>query len=150
MKKLLSVTQTNRNVDFAILITRISIAVLMLTHGIPKMEKFTESPVQFMNVLGMGATMSLSLAVFAEVICSVFVLLGLGTRLAVIPLIIMMSIAAFHVHIADPFGKQEMPLMYLLVYVVLFVLGSGQYSLDSLLIRKESTVLSKNTATANR
>jgi putative oxidoreductase len=149
MKKFFGIGHNSQNVDFVLLVTRIAIAMLMLTHGIPKMGKFAESPVQFMNVLGMGATTSLSLAVFAEVICSVFVFLGLGTRLAVIPLIIMMSIAAFHVHIDDPFGKLELPLMYLLVYGVLFVLGSGKYSMDSLLIRKESNVLSKNRATAN-
>ena len=64
-----------------------------------------------MDVLGMGTTLSLGLAVFAEVVCSVLVLLGLGTRLAVIPLSITMLIVAFHVHMADPFAKQEMSLI---------------------------------------
>lgn len=136
MKKLFSIDHNSRNVDFALLITRVTIGFFMLTHGIPKMGKFAESPVQFMNVLGMGATTSLSLAVFAEVICSVFVILGLGTRLAVIPLGIMMSIAAFHVHIADPFSQLELPLMYLLIYVLLFILGSGKYSFDRFLSGK--------------
>lgn len=150
MKKLFSVGHNIKNVDFALLITRISIALFMLTHGLPKMSGLAASPVKFMNVLGMGATMSLSLAVFAEVVCSVLVLFGLGTRLAVIPLGITMMIAAFHIHIGDPFSKQEMPLHYLLVYVVLFIMGSGRYSLDSLLLKKESSPLSKNMATANR
>lgn len=150
MKKLLSVNHHTKNVDLALLIARVSIALLMLTHGLPKMSGFAESPVKFMDVLGMGTTMSLGLAVFAEVICSVLVLLGLGTRLAVIPLSFTMMIAAFHVHIGDPFAKQEMALHYLMVYVVLFLLGSGRYSLDSLLLKKESNLLSKNIATANR
>lgn len=89
-----------------------------------------------MDVFGMGTFMSLSLAVFAEVVCSALVLLGLGTRLAVIPLSITMLIAAFHVHIGDPFAKQEMSLHYLLVYVVLFILGSGKYSIDRFLSKK--------------
>ena len=136
MKKLFSIDHNSRNVDFVLLFTRIAIALLMLTHGIPKMGQFAESPVQFMNVLGMGATASLSLAVFAEVICSVFIFLGLGTRLAVIPLIIMMSIAVFHVHMGDPFAELELPLMYLLVYVALSVLGSGKYSFDRFLSKE--------------
>lgn len=108
----------------------------MLTHGLPKMSGFAYSPVKFMDVFGMGTFMSLSLAVFAEVVCSALVLLGLGTRLAVIPLSITMLIAAFHVHIGDPFAKQEMSLHYLLVYVVLFILGSGKYSIDRFLSKK--------------
>jgi hypothetical protein len=72
MKKFFGIGHNSQNVDFVLLVTRIAIAMLMLTHGIPKMGKFAESPVQFMNVLGMGATTSLSLAVFAEVICSGF------------------------------------------------------------------------------
>jgi len=149
MKKLFSVSHNTKNIDFALLITRISIALLMLTHGLPKMSGFAESPVKFMDVLGLGTTISLGLAVFAEVLCSVFILLGLGTRLAVIPLSITMIIAAFHVHIGDPFAKQEMSLHYLLVYVVLFIMGSGRYSLDSLLRKKEPNLSNSNRGTAN-
>ena len=61
-----------------------------------------------------------------------------------------MLIAAFHVHIGDPFAKQEMSLHYLLIYFVLFILGSGKYSLDSLLVKKENNLLSKKMVTANR
>ncbi|HXS58901.1 MAG TPA: DoxX family protein, partial [Hanamia sp.] len=102
-----------------------------------------ETPVKFMDVFGMGAGISLSLAVFAEVICSVLVLVGLGTRLAVIPLIVTMLIAALHVHAGDPFAKQEMALHFLLVYVLLFMLGSGKYSFDSLFFKKQKNVLLK-------
>jgi putative oxidoreductase len=135
MKKIFSVTHSNKKVDIALLITRIGIALLMFTHGVPKISGLFQSPVRFMDFLGLGPAVSLSLALFAEVVCSVFVLLGLGTRLAVIPLSITMLIAAFHVHISDPFAKQEMSLHFLLVYVVLFILGSGKYSIDNLLFK---------------
>ena len=136
MKQIFSVTHSNKKVDIALLITRIGIALLMLSHGVPKISGLFQSPVRFMDFLGLGPAVSLSLALFAEVVCSVFVLLGLGTRLAVIPLSITMLIAAFHVHISDPFAKQEMSLHFLLVYVVLFIMGSGRYSLDHLLFAR--------------
>jgi putative oxidoreductase len=136
MKKIFSVTHENKNIDIALLITRVAIALLMLTHGLPKISRFAKDPVQFMDFLGIGTTASLVLAVFAEVVCSVFVLLGLGTRLAVIPLSITMMIAAFHVHLSDPFSKQEMSLHFLLTYVILFILGSGKYSIDNMLSKK--------------
>jgi putative oxidoreductase len=49
---------------------------------------------------------------------------------------ITMLVAVFHVHIADPFVKQEMGLHYLLTYTALFIMGSGRYSLDHYLFAK--------------
>lgn len=136
MKKIFSVNRSSEHVDIAILLARISIAILMLTHGISKIALFNETPVQFMDFMGLGTEMSLALAIFAEMGCSVLILLGLATRVAVIPLIITMLVAVFIVHGADPFAKQEMGLHYLLVYIMLLLTGSGKYSLDSLVTAK--------------
>jgi Predicted membrane protein len=91
-------------------------------------------------VLGMSHLVSLSLTVFAEVICSLFILLGFATRLAVIPLLITMLVAVFYVHGNDPFGKQEMGLLYILTYVMLLIMGSGKYSIDNLLYKKRNDI----------
>lgn len=138
MKTIFSVNRSSKNVDIAIFLVRISIAVLMLTHGISKIALFNGSPVQFMDFMGLGTELSLALAIFAEVGCSILILLGLGTRLAVIPLIITMLVAVFIVHGADPFIQQEMGLHYLLIYVLLLITGSGKYSLDKLIVSKIS------------
>ena len=139
MKKVLSVNPASDAVDAGLLIARVGIALLMLVHGLPKMLMlFSGDPVQFPSVFGMGAELSLGLAVFAEVFCSVLLLAGLGTRLAVVPLIITMMVAAFVIHAADPFAKQEPALYFLLVYVVLLFAGSGKYSVDYLLQRKNA------------
>lgn len=135
MKKLLNTKAVST--DGILLFVRIAIAALMLTHGIPKLLMLLSgAPIAFPGILGMGAGLSLGLAVFAEVVCSVLVLLGLGTRLAVIPLIITMAIAVFHIHMADPFAKQELGLHFLVIYVMLLITGSGKYSLDELLAAK--------------
>lgn len=134
MKKLLFARHNAGSIDIALLIARVLIAGFMLVHGLPKMEKlFSGEPIAFASVFGMGPGLSLWLAVFAEVICSVFILIGLGTRLAVIPLIITMLVAVFNIHLADPFVKKEMGLHYLLTYSMLLILGSGRYSLDNYL-----------------
>lgn len=137
MKKLLRVNNATPTIDMALLIARIGIAALMLIHGIPKMViLFSEAPVQFPAVLGIPAELSLTLTVFAEVVCSVFILAGCATRLATMPLIITMLVAVFVIHIGDPFAKQEPALYYLLVYIVLLLAGSGKYSIDYLLQRQ--------------
>ena len=140
MKKVFSVNKATATTDTALLIARIGIGALMLTHGIPKlMMLLSGAPVQFPPVMGMSATLSLSLTVFAEVFCSVLILAGFATRLASIPLIITMSVAVFVIHAADPFAKQEPAWYFLLVYVMLLFAGSGRYSIDYLLQRAPAT-----------
>ncbi|MES2418336.1 MAG: DoxX family protein [Bacteroidota bacterium] len=137
MKRLFNVGAASCTTDTVILIARVGIAALMLSHGLPKMMALLSSePVQFMPVMGMSAEFSLALAVFAEVICSILILMGFATRLATIPLIITMLIAVFFVHLADPFAKMELALHYLLVYIILLITGSGKYSVDYLCCQK--------------
>lgn len=142
MKKLFKIEPDPNYVDIALLITRIGVSAFMLTHGLPKlMMLFGEGPVQFPGVMGMGPELSLVLAVFAEVLCSILIIVGLGTRLASIPLIVTMVIAVFYIHAADPFAVQEMGLHYLLAYVVLLLLGSGKFSLDALLVKRNAAAV---------
>lgn len=134
MKKIIHVSKADTMTDIGLLVARLGIAALILTHGIPKMMMlFSGAPVQFPPVMGLSAELSLILAVFAEVFCSVLLIAGLATRLAVVPLIITMLVAAFIIHAADPLAKQEPALQYLLVYIVLLFAGSGKYSIDYLL-----------------
>lgn len=142
MKKLLSVEAGGNALHLAALFVRITAAALMLSHGLPKLAYlFSGSPIQFPEVFGMRSDVSLMLTIFAEVICSVFILIGLGTRLAVIPLIITMLVAVLLIHSADPFAKQEPGIQYLVLYVILFITGSGKYSVDYLLQRKKAAGL---------
>jgi putative oxidoreductase len=141
MKKILHVNKAATTIDIALLLGRIGIAALMLTHGFPKlMLLFSDAAIQFPPVMGMSAGMSLTLTVFAEVLCSVFVLAGFATRLAVIPLSITMLVAVLLIHAADPFSAKEPALHYLLVYVILLFAGSGKYSVDYLLQQKSVPV----------
>ena len=136
MKRLFNTQYSERNIDIAILILRVSLAALMLVHGIPKlMSLVSGDPVQFPALIG-SPEMSLTLAVFAEVACSILILFGLSTRLATIPLIVTMLIAVLLIHAADPFVKQEMGIHYLVGYIILLITGSGKISLDHLLMTR--------------
>jgi putative oxidoreductase len=138
MKKLLEINNGTKQVSIALLILRMGIALMMLVHGYPKMQMlFTGDVSQFPGVMGMSPMISLALAVFAEVLCSVFILFGFATRLASIPLIITMIVAVFYIHASDPFSSQELGLHYLMAYIVLLILGSGRYSLDALVLKQK-------------
>lgn len=138
MKNTYSTNLNLRNVDLGLLIFRIGISVLMFTHGIPKLiQFFGNEEITFADPLGFGEVISFSFAVFAEFICSILILLGLGTRLAAIPLAITMGVAALIVLANDEFGIKELPLLYLTGYILLFLTGSGKYSLDWYFLSKK-------------
>lgn len=60
------------------LILRLTFGLTMMTHGKGKlMDLFSGNPIDFPDPLGVGATTSLGLTVFAEFICSALVALGL-------------------------------------------------------------------------
>lgn len=132
---------TNLNlpqIDAGLLVLRIGVAALMLTHGFPKLIKlFGSEEIAFADPFGLGPGITLALAVFAEFLCSILILVGLATRLAVIPLIITMASAFFIVHATDAFRNKELSLVYLLIYVVLLITGAGKYALDFYWLKKE-------------
>ena len=128
----------SKNIDLSLLILRIAGGALMLTHGVGKMEAlFGTEPIQFPDPIGLGATTSLTLAVFAEVLCALFLIIGFATRFSALPLLITMFVAVFIIHIADPFAKQELPLIYGSIYLVLLIAGAGKISIDNLIFNKK-------------
>lgn len=125
---------TNLNlphIDLGLLILRIGAGGLMLTHGVPKLiNLFGAEEIAFADPFGLGMGTTLALAVFAEFVCSILIIVGLGTRLAAIPLVITMFSAAFIIHASDPFQRKEMAILFLLIFLVLAITGSGKHSLD--------------------
>lgn len=132
-KESLTIFKMNTNFlsNAGLFILRIGVALLMLTHGIPKLELLlTGNASSFPDVIGLGSTFSLVLVVFAEVFCSAFLLLGLFTRWVSLPLIINMTVAVLVVHQGQALQNVELALMYLLIYMAISFLGSGDWSVD--------------------
>ena len=131
MRRTFSTAVNNNGVNIWLLIARLAVGAFMLTHGIPKLETLIAGNVQFADPFGIGPTGSLALTVFAEAFCSVLLILGLATRLASIPLIINMLVAIFYALAAQPLGKKELAIFYLVFYIGFCILGGGKYSLDA-------------------
>lgn len=118
------------------LFLRIFISIAMLTHGLAKVENFSQLSAVFPDPLGIGSEASLALATFAEVGCSALLILGLFTRLASFTLIINMMVASMLVPGDKGFASHELAALYLAAYVTITVLGAGYYSLDRILITR--------------
>jgi putative oxidoreductase len=131
MKKLFSVRCSDNALSFATLILRVGTGTLMMmNHGLDKLMHFAEKAPRFADPFNIGTTTSLSMVLFAEFFCAVFIILGLFTRLACVPLIIAMSVALFYAHNGDFFGKGELPAIYLTCFIALLFTGPGKVSLD--------------------
>jgi putative oxidoreductase len=110
--------------------------VMLVSHGIPKLMGFSQLMNSFPDPLGIGNSLSLGLAIFAEVLCALLLALGLFTRLTAVPLAFTMVVAGVFVHASDPWKRKELAFIYLFGYIICALLGSGKLSLDFLLRKK--------------
>ena len=136
-------TSTKSNpiaLNIVLLIVRVFIGFAMISHGFPKLQQlFSGEEIQFYDFLGVGQKTSLILTVFAEFVCSIFLILGLFTRWAAFFLFFTMAIAGFVVHGADTFDKRELSLVYLCIYLLIIAFGPGKFSVDGMISRKKSS-----------
>ena len=133
MKKLFSANYSAGAVNAAMLLLRLSFGILMMMHGYDKLTHFSMYQAKFMNFMGIGQSASLALVVFAEFFCSIFLILGLFTRLAAIPLIIATCVMVFKAHNGDVFGDGQTAALYLTGYLVLLFVGPGKVSVDGMI-----------------
>lgn len=122
--------------NIGLLILRLGSGAMMLSHGIPKISRLFADEVKFSDPFGLGPTVSLAIAVFAEVVCATLVIIGFKVRLATIPLMITMLTAAFYAHLDDPFSRKELPLMFFICFLTLCISGGGKFSIDGMTEKK--------------
>lgn len=103
---------------------------MLLFHGIQKIQNYNFLTSSFPQVLGMSSSTALTLVTLVEVGCSILIIMGALTRLALIPAMFTMFIASFFASSGGPFG--ELAFIYLGLFVALFIAGPGMYSLDRL------------------
>jgi putative oxidoreductase len=72
-------------------------------------------------------------AAMSEFLGGIFLALGLFTRVSSLFICITMAVALIGVHSADPFGKQELALMYFFAAFAFLLKGAGDWSVDSYL-----------------
>lgn len=116
--------------DLAALVLRLGFGLMMsVNHGYVKLTHFHEWKSDFTSFMGLGGSLSLALAIFAELGCSILLILGLFTRLALVPLLVTM-VVIFQSHNWDFLGEGELGTCFLIGYLAILAIGPGRYSLD--------------------
>ena len=137
MKKLLNLIFPTNNescaTSFVLLAARVIFALLLAHHGLQKYMAFDEMSSAFPDLLGLGSQTSLTLAIFAELVCSVALILGILSRLVLIPIIFTMAIAFFIAH-GGSIEQGELAFAYLIVFTLLLIAGPGKFSVDGYLV----------------
>ncbi|MFP2994876.1 DoxX family protein [Spongiivirga sp. MCCC 1A20706] len=116
--------------DLGLLILRVGISGLMLTHGIPKLQNLISGEIKFGEVFGLPPIVGLIITVIAEVVAPILIIIGLRARIASIAPVIVMAVAAFVIHAADPIDVKEKALLYLFGFLTILLAGPGKYGID--------------------
>jgi len=137
MKKLLKLIFPTNNesctTSFVLLATRVIFALLLAHHGLQKYMAFDQMSSAFPDPLGVGSQTSLILAIFAELVCSVALILGVLSRLVLIPMIFTMAVAFFIAN-GGSIEQGELAFAYLIVFTLLLIAGPGKFSVDGYLV----------------
>ncbi|HTI89069.1 MAG TPA: DoxX family protein [Puia sp.] len=136
MRKIPTLLRAESRNSLAVFILRVVIGILTMHHGYQKLSHFEKMKSDFLDFLGLGSSVSLALAMIAELFCPMFIIPGLFTRVATVPLIITMSVALFKIKQGDIFGGGESAALYLLGYFCLLLSGPGRLSIDRIFAKR--------------
>ena len=126
--------------DLGKLLLRLVFGGLFIYIGYSKIDHYHQYLPMFKDYTGLGVKTSYNLVIFAEFFCGILVTIGLFTRLAVIPILIAMIVVVFIALKGQGFNDKQLALLFLILSLVIFILGSGKYSVDALLFKKRNKI----------
>ncbi|MCS4300904.1 DoxX family protein [Chryseobacterium sp. BIGb0232] len=138
MKKFIQIiTQTNlegKLIHIALFIFRIALSLeLIIAHGLKKLGVGVSEAEKVPNPLNFPEVFNSLFADAANLVLPVFVIFGLFTRIAVLPILAVTLTGYFILHWNDTLLIKDTPFMYSLCYLFLLFVGSGKYSIDNYL-----------------
>lgn len=147
MKKLKLLSGQPINTDLGLLLIRVIIGALMAFIGYEKLIHFEEMAnsdfwAKNVSFLGMKGAIPLALTIFAEFLCSLFLIVGLFTRVSSFFLLFCMAYIFLVIFPGSILDKGEhgyefnTAFTYFMIYLGLFFTGPGKYSLDAKFLKK--------------
>jgi putative oxidoreductase len=126
--------------NMARLFIRLFVGIMMFQFGVRHIINYDILRETFPPVLGMTSVTSLTVMICIEIGCSVFTMLGLFTRLSVLPQMVAMILAEHYILFSmlsdtDTYAitwnqPGYLPLMFIGIYIYMLLAGPGKISLD--------------------
>ncbi|WP_435605756.1 DoxX family protein [Pseudomonas knackmussii] len=118
-------------IAWALLFMRVCAALLLLqVHGLPKLLHWQSELQRIEDPFGLGAPLTLGLAVFAEVLCPLLLIAGVFARLACLPILAVLLVAVVFVHPQWSLEEGQFAWWMLILFGGLALAGPGAYRLD--------------------
>ncbi|MWV11718.1 DoxX family membrane protein [Pseudomonas sp. R-28-1W-6] len=112
-------------IDWALLFLRSTSALLLLhVHGLLKLLRFSQETQLMKALLGLGGVVTLCLAIFAEVLCPLVILLGMCIRTACLPILMALLVSLLLVH-PDWSLAEDQAGWLLIIFTTLAISGPG-------------------------
>ena len=106
---------------------------LFRVHGLKKFRVVNGVKNPEPNPLHLPEKLNGFVATFADTVVPCLVILGVGTRLFLLPTIGVTAIGYFVVHRNDSMEVRDVPYVYTISLLFLLILGAGTYSIDNYL-----------------
>jgi len=124
---------SDQNKDIALLLLRIGVGLIFIVAGWGKLTGIENVQGFFGNIgIPLPGLMAWVVAI-VEFIGGIMVLAGAYIRIPAILLAVIMVVAIITTKIGEPFADYRVDLLLLLMSAALALVGSGRYSVDSLL-----------------
>lgn len=116
--------------SWGLLALRLVVGIVFIYHGWMKLQGM-EMTTGMMASIGLPAPMFWAwLVALVEFVGGIALVLGLFTRLVIIPLIVTMIVALLTVHTKMPYGSvTELPIVLVGALIALGTMGGGKYAL---------------------
>jgi putative oxidoreductase len=125
----------DRQVSIGLLVLRLGGAGLLISgNALSLMGAFHGGQIVFPDPVGIGAGPSWASTIFAELFCPIFVLLGMLTRIAALPPLVVMAVSALQLPAGTSWPAREAFLLLALPFCVLTFTGAGDYSFDARIV----------------
>lgn len=118
--------------DLGLLFLRLSGSLFLLkVHGLPKLLDYSNQLLSIEDPFHLGASLTLILAIFAEVVCPLFIAVGLLARLSCLPILFLLGVALWVVHPEWSLEQGQFGWLLLIVFTTLLIAGPGRFALNA-------------------
>jgi putative oxidoreductase len=127
--------------SLVLLVARVIIGYGFYETAIPKWSDIDSVAGWFASMGIPFPTINAYMAASTEILGAALLILGLFTRLISLPLIVIIIVAIFTVHLDNGFSAgangYEIPLYYLMFLLIFVTQGAGKFSLDNIFFNKD-------------
>ena len=118
--------------DAGLLFLRLSASFMLLyVHGWPKLADYSAELTRIEDPFGLGPELSLWVAIFAELVCPLFIAAGFFTRIATLPILAVLLVAMLFVHPHWSIAEGQFGWLLLIAFTTIVLCGPGAWSFDA-------------------